>query len=161
MAEGFFDPAAASTAMAVTGMSWTEPVLIARKVHIAFVAVPGNLLRVSKSLIARRPRGVAAFTSPSILAAIFNTMEPIAGCSTGTSGNSRRSTGCRKRASAWTRPAFSARRIRPSQTVITPISPNDSVTADSAPFTAPSATSLSLLSKPPISTASRMSASQM
>ena len=54
-------------------------VLIARKVHIALVAVPGVRLSVSKSRIARRPKGVAALARPSILAAIFITIEPIAG----------------------------------------------------------------------------------
>ena len=38
---GFFEPLAAKTAMAVTGINWTEPVLMARKVHIALLAVSG------------------------------------------------------------------------------------------------------------------------
>src|SRR6266550_4736206 len=71
MADGLFDPAAANTAMAVIGINCTEPVLIARKVHIAFVAVPGNLLSESRSFMARRPRGVAAFTNPNMFAAMF------------------------------------------------------------------------------------------
>src|SRR5439155_8312079 len=81
IADGFREPAAASTAMAVMGINWTEPVLIARKVHIALVAVPGDGFSDSRSFMARRPRGVAALTRPSILAAMFNTIEPMAGCS--------------------------------------------------------------------------------
>ena len=60
MAVGFVDLFAARMAMAVTGMSWMPLVLIARKVHIALVAVPGRGLSVSKSRIARSPSGVAA-----------------------------------------------------------------------------------------------------
>src|SRR6185312_3740001 len=60
MAEGFLDPLVASTVMAVTGISCTEPVLMTRKVHIALVAVPGNRLSESRPFIARNPSGVAA-----------------------------------------------------------------------------------------------------
>ncbi len=66
-------------AIAVVGMSWTELVLIARKVHIAFVAVPGCGLSLSRSRIARNPSGVAALPSPSMFAAMFMSIEPIAG----------------------------------------------------------------------------------
>ena len=41
IAVGFKEPLAARIAIAVAGMSWMELVLMARKVHIAFVAVPG------------------------------------------------------------------------------------------------------------------------
>ena len=41
MAVGLVDPLAAKMAIPVTGMSCTELVLIARKVHIALVATPG------------------------------------------------------------------------------------------------------------------------
>src|SRR6266536_5172301 len=70
MADGFVDPAAARTAMAVMGINWTDPVLIARKVHMAFVAAPGFRLSDSRSFMARSPSGVAAFTSPSMFAAM-------------------------------------------------------------------------------------------
>src|ERR1700748_1644399 len=78
MAVGLEDLLATRMAMAVTGMSWMPLVLIARKVHMALVAVPGRGLSVSRSFIARRPRGVAALPRPSILAAIFMSMEPMA-----------------------------------------------------------------------------------
>src|SRR6266700_6903990 len=90
MALGLLELPAARIAMAVTGMSCTELVLMARKVHIALVAVPGRGLRDSRSAIARRPSGVAALPKPSMLAAMFISIEPIAGCFGGTSGKSRR-----------------------------------------------------------------------
>src|SRR6202011_2369963 len=84
---GRADPAAARIAIAVAGISCTELVLIARNVHIAFEATPGRGFSDSKSRMARRPSGVAAFPSPSIFAAMFMSIEPIAGWSGGTSGN--------------------------------------------------------------------------
>src|SRR2546428_7208886 len=90
IAVGLVERFAARIAMAVTGMSCNELVLIARKVHMALVAVPGRGLSESRSFIARRPSGVAALPRPSMLAAMFSSIEPIAGCSGGTSGNSQR-----------------------------------------------------------------------
>src|SRR5450759_1939073 len=92
MAEGFFEPATAITATAVAGINWMELVLIARNVHMAFVAMPGRGFSVSKSFIARMPSGVAALERPRMFAAMFISIEPIAGCSGGTSGNKRRMT---------------------------------------------------------------------
>src|SRR5208282_3512878 len=86
MAVGLLEWFAARMAMAVTGMSCTELVLMARSMHMAFVAVPGRGLSVSRSFIARRPSGVEALPRPSILAAMLSRIEPIAGCSGGTSG---------------------------------------------------------------------------
>src|SRR6478736_8924908 len=88
MAKALVACATANTAMAVAGMSWMELVLIARKVHIAFEATPGRGLSVSRSFIARMPSGVAALERPRMLAAMFISIEPMAGCSGGTSGNS-------------------------------------------------------------------------
>ena len=79
MAVGLLAPWVARIPMAVRGRSWMEAVLRARNVHMALVAVPGKGLRESRRRMARRPRGVAAFPRPSILAAIFMTMAPMAG----------------------------------------------------------------------------------
>src|SRR4051812_18684597 len=79
IAVGFFEPATARMPTAVAGISWIEAVLIARKVHIALVAVPGCGLSFCSSDIARKPSGVAALPRPSMFAAIFITIEPIAG----------------------------------------------------------------------------------
>jgi hypothetical protein len=144
IAEGLDDLFAARMAIAVTGMSWTELVLIARNVHIALVAVPGRGLSDSRSFIARRPSGVAAFPSPSMFAAIFISIEPIAGCSGGTSGNKRRISGWSARASKDTSPARSASRMIPSHSAMMPISGSDVfITAYSAISKLLSATSLS------------------
>ena len=109
MAVGLVDPDAARMAIAVIGINCTELVLIARKVHIAFVATPGCGLSVSRSRIARKPRGVAALPRPSMFAAMFINIDPIAGCSAGTSGKSLVMTGRSARPMRCTNPARSAR----------------------------------------------------
>ncbi len=76
---GRADPAAARIAIAVAGINCTELVLIAKNVHIAFEATPGRGFNDSKSRIARSPSGVAALPSPSMFAAMFISIEPIAG----------------------------------------------------------------------------------
>src|SRR5207249_7924732 len=98
IAVGLVEPDATRIAIAVAGINCTELVLIARNVHIAFVATPGRGFNDSRSRIARKPRGVAALPRPSMLAAIFITIDPIAGCSGGTSGKRRRMIGRRPRA---------------------------------------------------------------
>ena len=79
MTVGLTDPAAARIAIAVAGINCTELVLIARNVHIAFDATPGRGFIDSKSRIARNPSGVAALPRPSMFAAMFINIEPIAG----------------------------------------------------------------------------------
>ena len=129
LAVGRVEPAATKIAIAVVGISCTDAVLIARNVHMALVAAPGCGLSDSRSRIARKPSGVAAFPRPSMFAAMFISIAPIAGCSAGTSGNNRRMIGRSARASFCTSPARSARRITPSQSAITPIKPSASSTA--------------------------------
>src|SRR5881275_379361 len=87
MAVGRVDPADARIAIAVAGINCTELVLIARKVHIALEAIPGRGFNDSRSRMARSPSGVAALPRPSMFAAMFINIEPIAGWSGGTSGN--------------------------------------------------------------------------
>ena len=122
IAVGWADPAAARMATALAGTSWIEPVFTARNVHIALDAVPGRGLSFSRSCMARSPSGVAALASPSMLAAMFMIIEPIAGWSGGTSGKSRVISGRRARAMACMMPDLSASRITPSQSAITPAS---------------------------------------
>src|SRR5690554_5886005 len=121
MAAGFDAPAAARTAITPSGSIVTLEVLIARNRHIAFVAVPFWGLIFSSSVIAFMPIGVAAFPRPSILAAIFIIIALMAGCSAGTSGNSRTMTGRIARAIILIRPAVSATFIIPSHSAIAPI----------------------------------------
>ena len=161
IAVGLVDPEAARIAIAVVGINCTELVLIARKVHIAFVATPGCGLSVSRSCIARKPRGVAALPRPSMFAAMFINIDPIAGCSAGTSGKSLVMTGRRARPMRCTNPARSASRITPSHNAMIPINASAIVTAVFAPSSAPAVTSLNRSFHPPIATASKTSASQM
>ena len=162
MAVGCLAPLAAKSAMAVVGRSCTELVLIARNVHMAFVAVPGARLSVSRSAMARRPRGVAALPRPSMLEAMFITIDPIAGWSPGTSGKSRRNRGRKPRARINTRPDFSASRMIPSQMHIGPTSGRATfITAVFAPSNAPTVTASSWLFQPPSTTETTISASQM
>ena len=72
-------PAAALTAIAVAGIKVKPAVLTARKVHMAFVAVPFSGFNLANSYIALSPNGVAAFPNPNIFAAIFIIIAPIAG----------------------------------------------------------------------------------
>ena len=127
---------------------------------MALVAVPGRGLRDSKSRIARSPSGVAALARPSMLAAMFITMAPMAGCSGGTSGNKRVSTGRRARASTRTKPDLSASRIMPSHKAITPASGRArSITAKRAMFRARSVTVGNWPFQPPSATAPSTKAS--
>ena len=128
MEVGFAAPAAERMPTVVAGMSWIELVLIARNVHMAFEATPGRGFSFSRSCMARRPSGVAALARPSILAAMFITIEPIAGWLTGTSGNNQRMIGRKAPARRFTRPDCSASRITPSHNAIIPASGKASVT---------------------------------
>ena len=97
-----------------------------------------------------------------MLAAMFISMEPIAGCSGGTSGKSQRITGLRNRASNLTSPARSASRIIPSHKAMMPTSGSAVlITANSAFSRHFSVTSLSRSVQPPMTTASTISPSQI
>ena len=58
-----------------------------------------------------------------MLAAMFMTMAPMAGCPSGTDGKSRRSRGPKNRAMRSIAPPFSPRRMTPSHRHMTPVSP--------------------------------------
>ena len=122
MEDGERAPCTARMLIAVVGTNCRLAVFTARKVTIELLATVGRGLSFCKRAIARRPSGVAALLRPSIFADMFNTIAPIAGCSGGTSGNSRRITGFSARASTCTSPARSARRIIPIQIAISPTS---------------------------------------
>jgi len=162
IAVGFADPAAARMPTAVAGMSCTELVLIARKVHIAFVAMPGCGFSRSSRCIARNPSAVAALPRPSMFAAIFITIAPMAGSPAGISGKSSRSTGRNARASTCTSPDFSASRMIPSHRAMMPMSGSATdITPVFAASKAPSVSSFKCPVAPPINTAARISPSQM
>ena len=75
--------------------------------------------------IAFSPSGVAALSNPSMLAAIFMKMCPVAGCPLGMSGKRRVKTGLSRRERALTIPPFSPIFITPIQRESTPVSPMD------------------------------------
>ena len=69
--------------------------------------------------------GVAALSSPNMLAAMFMKMAPVAGCPLGMSGNRRTNNGLSQRANTDTTPPRSPMRMMPSQSANTPVSPNE------------------------------------
>ena len=79
MPAGSFDPRAARTATAPSGRMATPAALMARKSAIELVATPGRGFSVFSSDIALSPNGVAAFPSPSMLAARLRIIDPMAG----------------------------------------------------------------------------------
>ncbi len=87
--------------------------------------------------MARMPNGVAALPNPRALAAMLRIIAPIAGCSGGTSGNSRTMSGLIRRASIFNSPPFSATFIKPKNSAMTPIKPIARVTEPSAESTMP------------------------
>ena len=108
----------------VTGNSVTAAVLMTRNRICASVAVSGSGLSVCNSRMALSPSGVAALSSPSMLAAMFMVMLPSAGWPAGTPGNRRRNSGASPRAIRSIRPARSPTFMMPSHSVITPVRPS-------------------------------------
>ena len=112
----------------------TEEVLITRNMISGLEATPGRGFRVSSSFMARSPSGVAALSRPSMLAAMFMVMLPMAGWPAGTSGMITRNSGVRRAAIFAVRPAASIMREMPSQKHIIPASPMTMSVADPAAF---------------------------
>ena len=111
--------------MILIGMMMRPEVLITRNIIIGLEAVSFFGFNSCNSFIAFSPNGVAALSSPSILADIFIKIEPNTGCPLGISGNNRQSTGLRKHARALISPLFSPTFMIPSQRANTPVSPNE------------------------------------
>jgi hypothetical protein len=133
IAHGSADCAAARTPMVPRGgSSVIDDALMARNSTIAFEAQGAPPLSRESSLMAFRPKGVAALPMPRMFDAKFMIIADIAGCSAGTSGKRRRISGASQRATASRRPASKAIRISPRKKTITPTSPITSWTADFA-----------------------------
>ena len=109
----------------LTGISVSPLVFSTRNMIIGFDAVSFFVFSSCICSIAFRPRGVAALSSPNILAAMFIKMEPVTGCPLGISGNRRVKTGDSTRANTLTTPPFSPTFITPSQSDSTPVNPNE------------------------------------
>ena len=100
-------------------------VLSTRNIIIGLVAVSFRVLRLCSCSMALSPSGVAALSRPSILAAMFMKMEPVAGWPLGMSGNSLVNTGLSTLARALTTPLRSPIFITPSHSESTPVSPSE------------------------------------
>src|SRR5256714_1823877 len=133
MPAGSLECAAARSAMTVVGTNWRLAVLMATNSACALVAVPGLGFSFSSSSIALIPKGVAAFPSPSMLAAMLRSIAEMAGWPSGTSRKSGRKIGRAARDSFSTRPARSAILRSPSQSAITPRRPMARWTPGPAP----------------------------
>ena len=140
MAVGFALPYWLRYAMILTGINWSEEMLIIRKVHISLLAKPegrdsgeDSRLRSSSSedssFIAFRPNGVAAQPRPRILAMTLEAMYSSDGCPAGMSGNRKRMTGESRPDRRSIRPDAFAICIRPIQRDIIPSMVMQSVTA--------------------------------
>ena len=100
-------------------------VLITRNIIMGLLAVSFLGFSSCNSFMAFSPMGVAALSSPSILADIFIKIEPMTGCPFGISGNKRQKTGLSQRERALISPLFSPIFIIPSQRDKTPVSPRE------------------------------------
>ena len=107
------------------GINVSPLVFNTRNIIIGLDAVSFFWFRSCNCSIALRPSGVAALSSPSILAAIFINIEPVTGCPLGMSGNSLVKIGLRILANTFTTPPFSPIFMMPSHKDRTPVNPND------------------------------------
>ena len=111
--------------MIETGISVSPDVFSTRNIIIGFHAVSFFGFSSCICSIAFSPSGVAALSSPSMLAARFMKIEPVTGWPLGMSGNSFVNTGDSSRARKLTTPPFSPTFIMPSHSDSTPVSPNE------------------------------------
>ena len=107
----------------VTGRIVTDEVLITRNRIWSSLAVSLSGLSSCRAVMALRPIGVAALSSPRALAARFMSSAPSAGWPAGTEGKSRRRSGRNSRASHSTAPPASPTRRMPSHRHMTPVRP--------------------------------------
>ena len=111
--------------MMETGMSVSPEVFSTRNMIIGLLAVSFFGLISCNCSMAFSPSGVAALSRPSMLAAIFMKMLPVAGCPLGISGNSFVNTGESTRAKRLMTPPFSPIFIIPNHSDKTPVSPSE------------------------------------
>ena len=147
---GSFEPVDALIAIIFDGISVREAVLITINRIISEEGTSFSPFSFDSSFIALRPKGVAAFPSPSKLDAIFIVIAPTAGCPFGIEGKRRQIRGERNLDSLSVRPESFAISIIPSHKLIVPIRLRDNSTAfpeyetaasnisRSLPFTRPS-----------------------
>ena len=125
MSVGCAAPICARYIMMLTGIRIRPEVLMTRNMIIGLVAVSLRGFSSWSSFIAFSPKGVAALSSPSMLADRFMKMEPMAGCPLGMSGKRRQKTGLSQRDRASIMPLFSPIFMMPSQSESSPVSPRE------------------------------------
>ena len=118
-------PICALYTMIETGISVSPLVFSTRNIIMGFDAVSFFVFSSCICSMAFSPRGVAALSSPSMLAAMFIKIEPVTGCPLGMSGNSLANTGDSRRASTLTTPPFSPTFITPNHSDKTPVRPRE------------------------------------
>ena len=123
-------PICARYIMMLTGINISPEVLMTRNIIMGFVAVSFLGFSSCSSFMAFRPRGVAALSSPSMLAEKFMKMLPMAGCPLGMSGKRRQNRGLSQRDKAPIMPLFSPIFISPNQRESSPVSPSEISKAD-------------------------------
>ena len=107
------------------GMRVSPLVLSTRNIIMGLVAVSFFGFSSCNCSIAFSPSGVAALSSPSILAEIFMKMLPVTGCPLGISGKSLVNIGLSRRAKTSMIPPFSPIFMIPSQSDSTPVRPRE------------------------------------
>ena len=107
------------------GMMVRPEVLSTKNIIIGLEAVSFFGLSSCNCSMAFSPNGVAALSSPSMLAAIFMNIEPVTGCPLGMSGKSLANTGLNTRAKADTTPPCSPTFMMPIHSESTPVRPKE------------------------------------
>lgn len=116
-------PNCARYTMILIGIRVSPEVFKTRNIIIGLLAVSFFGLMACRPSIAFSPSGVAALSSPSMLAARFMKMLPVTGCPFGMSGNSLQNIGLRMRENILMTPPASPMRMIPIQRDKTPVSP--------------------------------------
>ena len=122
---GFAAPNCARYTMILTGINVNPDVFNTKNIIIGLVAVSFLGFNSCICSIAFNPIGVAALSSPNILAAMFMNILPVTGCPFGISGNNLVNTGERIRANTLTTPPFSPIFMIPNHNESTPVNPKD------------------------------------
>ena len=112
--------------MIVVGMSVNPLAPKTTNMIIAFEALVLSLFNSCNSPIAFKPIGVAALSSPNILAAMFMSIVPKTGCPFGTSGKIRLKNGLIAFPNEFTAPACSPIFMIPVHNERTPVRPRES-----------------------------------
>ena len=118
-------PNCARYTMILTGINVSPEVFRTKNIIMGLVAVSFFGLSVCNCSMALSPNGVAALSSPNMLAAIFIKILPVTGCPLGMSGKSLVNTGESMRDKTAITPPFSPIFMMPSHNDNTPVKPKE------------------------------------